>query len=215
MQRGVLVSLEEARRLLAHEIGRHVLSMENARQQPDPFACLPFGWQQLATEEGMASWLETYLTGSPSPHRTRIFAARALAASWVQDLGVVEIVRRLTDTLSVSDAVIVAIRAKRGIHELSGPGGSTKDHQYITGQLRIQQHLAVHPGDLPKIQATKWSLDQLPDIERRLATGQLRPAMFDADLLREVPMPTIGKSTTRLSGTSNRTGWLNRLRKGS
>lgn len=213
VQRGLLVSPQEAQRLLAHEIGRHVLSMENASHQPDPFARLSLGRQQLATEEGLASWLETYILGSSNSARYQVFAARALASSWIQEFGVVEIARRLADTLPVAEAVSVAIRVKRGTREMSGPGGSTKDHQYLTGLLRIHNHLIEHPGDLQKIQSTKWSLAQLPEVERRLGTGQLLPAVYDVERLREVSISYMRPAT---SGRSIRTvgmRWFHRLRR--
>lgn len=185
VQPGARATVGELQRLIAHEIGRHVLSLENARRQPDPLACLALGWQPTATEEGMGAWMEQHLVPTQDGNRMTLFAARALAVHWSRDHGVVEIARRLHDKLPLPVAVATAVRVKRGIRHMHQPGGTTKDHQYLSGFLKIKHYLDDNPNHVAAIQATKWTLEQLPDVNTRLDDGRLQPPTHNADALRE------------------------------
>jgi len=211
VRRDLRIDLDQAHQLVAHEIGRHVLSAENARRQPDPFAQFALGAHQVATEEGVATWLETHLTRSATTPRRHLFAARVLAVLWAQDDGVVDLADRLCERLPQPQAIDLAVRVKRGLRDMNAPGGMTKDYMYLAGLLEVERLLESRPAALDLLQLTKWSLTLLPEVEVRLADGRLEPAAHRLDLLRHALADgTIAAAAldAALPATTDRRGWL-------
>jgi hypothetical protein len=170
---GETFSEEDIDRLLAHEVGSHVLRAENARHQPEPFAALALG-DTVPTEEGLAAWHEEQL-GVSSPSILRRYAARTIATDRAASAGVVAVARDLEPLVGRDEAVQIAIRAKRGLHDPNQPGAFTKDHGYLTGLIQVRQHLAGRFDDYPLLMATKWPIAELPLVRELHSAGLIRP----------------------------------------
>jgi hypothetical protein len=160
-------------RLLAHEIGGHVLRTANALLQEQELAAVPLG-HTTPTEEGLAAWLEEHF-GVQSERTLRTYAARSIAASLAPSLGLYEIAIRLQPHVGASGASEIALRVKRGLSKPSAPGGYLRDHAYLTGLAHISEHLHEAPEDLVPLMATKWPLSLLPLVQESLTSGELRP----------------------------------------
>jgi hypothetical protein len=166
-------SEEDVRRLLAHEVGSHVLRTVNARAQPETFARLAFG-QAVRTEEGLAAWHEEHFGVATASSLTG-YAARVLAVGFARDHGIVETTRLLAETVGIERAVDVAVRVKRGLLDPNEPGAFTKDHAYLTGLLELRASLAQDPGQHLDLMATKWPIDAVPLTRELVAAGDLIP----------------------------------------
>ncbi len=165
-------------RLMVHEIGSHVLRAENAHRQP--LAAASIGLRaSTATEEGFAAWHEERF-GVARPVVGRRYAARLIAADAAQRLGVVPLAAMLEQHVGRSDAVAIAVRAKRGLLDPNAPGGFGKDQAYFAGLVTVRDRLASHPDDYGLLMATKWPVDLLPEAthlreQGLLADGELVP----------------------------------------
>ena len=172
VRRGVAFSEGDVVRLIAHEIGGHVLRSANAEMQPTPFARLPLG-EPVESEEGVAIWAESRL-GVLRTSEMRLYAARLRAVEMSRTQGVLEIARHLAVDIGVGPAVDAAIRVKRGLRNPNNPGGIAKDIGYLRGFLRVRSLLEDDPALLPLIFATKWSLDHISLTKDCVGRGTLR-----------------------------------------
>lgn len=121
--------------LMAHEVGTHVLTHHNGRQQP--FRELSVGTAGYeALQEGLAVLWE-YLVGGLDPGRLKLLAGRVLAVTAISDgADFVETFRALVNTWGFSSdvAFTVAMRVHRG-------GGLTKDAVYLRGLVQVLTYL--------------------------------------------------------------------------
>lgn len=162
----------ERDRLLAHEVGGHVLRWVNAGEQPEPLAALPLG-ATVATEEGNAASVEEEL-GVSGPDQLRSYALRVLAVDAGRTRGLVDLARNLTTWLSPADAAELALRVRRGFVDPDTPGVRSKDHGYLTGLLAFRRLRANAPDDLALLRVTKWPLEWLPLMRDLRDAGRLR-----------------------------------------
>ena len=129
---------DHAHRLIAHEVGVHVLRAENGRAQP--FSLLSVGLPgYYETEEGIAVYTEVSLD-TISEFTLRQYALRVIAVENVlRGLSMVDSCRRLRDEFSLSDsqAFDISFRAYRG-------GGFVKDHVYLQGFYTVRDFLRTH-----------------------------------------------------------------------
>ncbi|MBB4659982.1 tyrosine/phenylalanine carboxypeptidase domain-containing protein [Parvularcula dongshanensis] len=174
--RSMRVGSERVAPLIAHEVGTHVLTAHNGRQQTllqlsEGLA----GYDPL--QEGLGTFAE-YLTGYLPPKRLRILAARVIAADLaVQGLSVCQIFERLYEGegMLADDAFDTAVRAKRG-------GGLTKDAVYLRGLRELLAYLATG-GDFEFLLLGKFAMSQRHIIRRLLDEGWLTgPALLPSYL---------------------------------
>lgn len=168
-----LVSETEAKRLIAHEIGGHVLRWENARRQPLTLAAHPLG-VTAPTEEGLAALTEEQLDVS-TPDTRRTYALRALAVELARTHGILELALELVNYGPISTAAQLALRIKRGLTQMEAPGGLTKDHGYLSG-LRATRRYLSEPVALSLLRGTKWPLELLRESRELASSGCLVPA---------------------------------------
>lgn len=162
VRRDVALSEHEVPRLVAHEVGGHVLRWENARRQREPLAAFPFA-NGAADEEGLAALRERE-QGLESAENLRRYAARVLGVAELHRLDLMGLASFLHEYLDADDAAELALRLRRGIVDPSSPGGITKDHGYLSGLL----HLAALPDDdIRLLRATKWGSSHV-DVARQL-----------------------------------------------
>jgi hypothetical protein len=173
---GLQLTAGQVRRLVVHEVGGHVLRWENAWSQPEPLLALPLG-EASATEEGLAVLLEEEF-GVVDDRQLRLYAARVLAVHLAQDLGIVEVGRRLAGHVGTEAAAEIALRVKRGLVDPEAPGGPTKDHGYLTGCLAVRE---LDQETVRLLRGTKWPLSLLPELRRLSGLGEMTPARVLAD----------------------------------
>lgn len=147
-------------RLIVHEIGTHILRATNGGRQRLRLLALPLGTSEL-TEEGLAV-LNEARAGVLDARDVRKYALRALAGAWSNDGGFAEVVERLLLHTDVRSAVEIAIRAKRGIQNLTVPGAHMKDISYLAGYVEVARHVAAHPADYDLLMSVKQPLERLP-----------------------------------------------------
>jgi uncharacterized protein (TIGR02421 family) len=154
--------------LLHHEVGTHLLTYFNGRQQPlrQLYAGFP-GYEAL--QEGLAVLAE-YLVGGLSIGRLRTLAARVLAVrSMLQNRSFLETFALLHDEhrFSPRSAFMTALRVHRG-------GGLAKDAIYLCGLRDLLDYLrAGH--DLEPLYVGKISLDHAALVQEMRRRGVVRP----------------------------------------
>ncbi len=162
---------------LAHEIGTHVVTYHNGRQQP--LHELYTGMTNYEPmQEGLAVLAE-YLVGGMSRPRLRLLAGRVMAVQQIhQGADFIESYRLLHDNYAFNqyEAFTIAMRVYRG-------GGYTKDAVYLRGLLAVME-LVADGRQLEELLLGKVSLEQLPLVEelrwrKVLRCGPLRPRYLD------------------------------------
>ena len=163
--------------LLDHEIGTHLLTYFNGRQQPfqQLYAGLA-GYEEL--QEGMAVLAE-YLSGGLTHARLRTIACRVLAVqAMVERRSFVDAFQLVHDEhrLPAKAAFMTVLRAYRG-------GGLTKDAIYLRGLRDLIDYL--HQGhDVEPLYVGKIALAHVPlvqELRRRNIVGPpaLLPRFWD------------------------------------
>lgn len=154
--------------LIAHEIGTHVVSRYNGRQQP--IHQLEVGLAHYnPLQEGLGT-LSEYLAGYLPAARLRVIAARVVAVRMaIEGSSVVTIFSYLHENyrIEAEDAFDIAVRACRG-------GGLTKDAVYLRGLTELLNYLA-NGGDLEILFLGKFALAQLPVLLELQAEGWVVP----------------------------------------
>ncbi len=177
----------QLRGLVVHEVGTHVLRAdEGARQPLDLLARGLPGY--LGTEEGLATHHE--LQVAPAADRQRTFALRVVAADVALTGGLADVMDRLTAHVPPATAFPIALRAKRGLADLSQPGSPLKDVVYLRGLRDVGAHLAAHPDDHGLLMAGKLGLPHLSMARSLAAQGLLAlPVPRVADLIEQAREP--------------------------
>jgi uncharacterized protein (TIGR02421 family) len=141
--------------LLQHEIGTHLVTRYNGHVQP--FQQLEVGLAGYdGLQEGLAVLAE-YLVGGLSKFRTRVLAARVVAAHQLLDgASFIDTFRTLDRNYGFSQrtAYTIAMRIFRG-------GGLTKDAVYLRGLLQILKYLSGG-GELEPLYVGKIASAHLP-----------------------------------------------------
>ena len=152
--------------LLHHEIGTHVLTRHNGRQQP--LRCLAAGLADYDDlQEGLAVLAE-HLCGHLPASRLRLLAARVVAAEMaVREEPAAEVYAAMRDRCGLAEepAFSTTVRALRG-------GGMTKDALYLGGLRALLDHLK-HGGGFEVLFLGKFALKHLHVLEKLLERGTL------------------------------------------
>ncbi|TWU24760.1 flavohemoglobin expression-modulating QEGLA motif protein [Bythopirellula polymerisocia] len=165
--------------LLAHEVGTHLLTYYNGRQQP--FRLLYSGlagYEEL--QEGLAV-LSEYLVDGLSHNRMRQLAARVVAVRQLTDgASFVETFRSLERDYGFSQrpAYNITMRVYRG-------GGLTKDAVYLRGLRAILKYVQKG-GDLHVLMVGKIAVEHIPIIKELQYRKVLRPAPILPRYLEDV-----------------------------
>lgn len=153
--------------LVQHEIGTHVLTRHNGRQQP--LRQLEVGLAHYdPLQEGLGV-LSEFIAGYLPGERLRVLAARVVATDMaIHGEDVPAIFDRLhhEHALPTEDAFDVAVRARRG-------GGLTKDAVYLRGLRDLVDYLR-DDGDLEALYMGKFALSHLVVLEQLIEHGWIR-----------------------------------------
>jgi uncharacterized protein (TIGR02421 family) len=187
---GVRTRLPKSRidAMMQHEIGTHIVTRFNGRQQP--FKQLEVGLAGYdGLQEGLAVLAE-YLVGGLSRLRLRVLAARVVAARQMLDGATfIDTFRTLDRDCQFSrrSAYTIAMRIYRG-------GGLTKDAVYLRGLLQILKYLG-DGGDLEPLYLGKMAATHLPFIAELRLRQILKPPVLRP---RYLELPAAQEKITRL-----------------
>jgi len=154
--------------LIQHEIGTHVVTRHNGRQQA--LRQLEVGLAHYDPMQEGLGVLGEFLAGYLPGERLRILAARVVATSMAADgEGLPAIFACLHEThdLPTDDAFDVAVRARRG-------GGLTKDAVYLRGLRDLLAYLHAG-GEFDALFLGKFALPQLELLDALVDDGWIVP----------------------------------------
>jgi uncharacterized protein (TIGR02421 family) len=178
---------KRAEALIQHEIGTHVLTYYNGKNQPLKLLSSGIsGYEEL--QEGIAVLAE-YLSGGLSRARMKVLAGRVMAVdSLINHQDFVKTFEMLTDEYDFSpeDAFFMTTRVYRG-------GGFTKDAIYLRGFLSVIQYLQKG-NPLEPLLIGKIRQNYLPVVNELIFREILKPVsikpryLTDAESLRRLSM---------------------------
>ena len=156
------------RALLHHEVGTHLLTYFNGREQPfqQMYAGLA-GYEAL--QEGLAVFAE-YVVGGLTVSRLRTIAARVLAAeAMLNDASFPETFAMLHEQYGFGrrSAFTTTLRAYRG-------GGFTKDIIYLRGLTELLEYLR-QGHEIEPLYVGKIALTHVPFVQELRRRGVIRP----------------------------------------
>jgi len=165
----VKIPKKRAEALIQHEIGTHVLTYYNGKNQPLQLLSsgVP-GYEEL--QEGIAVLTE-YLTSALSVSRMQILAARVIAVeSMIREQNFIRTFEELTDGyhFSPDKAFYVSTRVYRG-------GGFAKDAVYLRGLFQVVRYLK-EGKPLEALLIGKIQYKYLSVVEELIARRILKPA---------------------------------------
>lgn len=179
--------------LLQHEIGTHLVTRYNGHLQP--FQQLEVGLAGYdGLQEGLAVLAE-YLVGGLSRFRTRVLAARVVAAHrLLAGAAFIDTFRLLNRDHGFSQrtAYTVTMRIYRG-------GGLTKDAVYLRGLVQILKYLQ-NGGELEPLYLGKIASSHLPLIAELRSRGVINPPALRP---RYLEGPEASKKIERLRSGMN------------
>lgn len=172
------ITKRRARALIQHEVGTHIITYFNGKQQPFSFFRLGVpGYEQL--QEGLAV-LSEYMVDGLTNERLRILAGRVIAVSHML-LGhsFVETFDLLHEEYNFpkSTAFTMTMRVYRS-------GGLTKDTAYLQGFKILIQYIQAGK-DINTLTIGKIREDYLPIVEDLIQRGILRPPLITPRYLQE------------------------------
>lgn len=172
------ISKQRALALIQHEVGTHIITYFNGKEQPFSFFRLGVpGYEQL--QEGLAV-LSEYLVGGLTNSRLRILAGRVIAVSHML-LGhsFVETFDMLHEEygFNTSTAFTMTMRVYRS-------GGLTKDMAYLQGFRELIRYIQAGK-DLNLLTIGKIREDYLPIVKDLIQRGVLRPPRITPRYLQE------------------------------
>jgi len=157
-------SENQLKTLANHEIGVHMVTTFNGRNQPLKIFSNGFP-KNVETQEGLAVFSE-YMSGALTLERLKTLAYRVIAADSLTDG------YDFADTFDLlhnqykldrDKAFIITLRVHRG-------GGFTKDFLYLTGLKKVYDYY-IQNGDLSLFLTGKVSLEHQSSITRMLDLG--------------------------------------------
>ena len=164
--------------LLAHEVGTHLLTYYNGRQQPFQLLYTGMaGYEEL--QEGLAV-LSEYLVDGLSRSRMRQLAARVVAVGHLTDgASFVETFHALVRDYEFNErpAYNITMRVYRG-------GGLTKDAVYLRGLRAILKYVQ-RGGDLNPLLVGKMAVEHIPIIKELQYRKVLKPAPIHPHYLED------------------------------
>lgn len=153
VRQGVRLSEQAIERLVAHEVGVHVMRATYALACP--LKCLRYGWPgYLRTEEGLAAFNEQ-VQGVSTLETMRTYAARLVAVDMVcAGHGFDDIFQALLKYhFEPREAFDVALRVKRGCIDPNQPhSGFVKDALYWLGYFDVKQWASTQDSDAVAVQ---------------------------------------------------------------
>lgn len=162
------LNANETKALIQHEIGTHVLTYYNGKQQP--LKLLSIGLTDYDTlQEGLAV-LSEYFVGGLTANRVRTLSGRVVAASArMHGADFQDIFKLLHHDYGFSPQRSFNITSR-----IMQGGGFTKDISYLKGLLQLREHLE-NGGELAPLLTGKFALEHMPIINELGERRVLKP----------------------------------------
>lgn len=172
------ISKRRALALIQHEVGTHIITYFNGKEQPFSLFRLGVpGYEQL--QEGLAV-LSEYMVGGLTNERLRILAGRVITVRhMLLGYSFVETFDMLHEDygFNMSTAFTLTMRVYRS-------GGLTKDMAYLQGFKELIQYIQ-EGKDLKLLTIGKIREDYLPIVKDLIQRGVLRPPRITPRYLQE------------------------------
>ncbi|MBI5390180.1 DUF1704 domain-containing protein [Candidatus Woesearchaeota archaeon] len=151
------------RRLVVHEIGTHIMRVENGALQP--YKIFSRGLSSyLPTEEGLAVYHEE-LHGCLDHATLRRYAGRVLAVEHALHSSFRETYQYLRELYPPDESWRMTLRAKRGLCDTSKSGAFTKDMLYLQGYLAVKSYVE-EGGALRDLYYGKIGIQHIPLLKK-------------------------------------------------
>lgn len=190
----------EAKALIQHEVGTHILTYYNGARQPLQLMCSGFA-DYDPLQEGLAVMSE-YLVGGLTANRLRTLAGRVVAGSALMEgYQFQDIFRILKKTYNFS-----AGRAFNITSRIMQGGGFLKDIIYFKGLVQLREYLQ-NGGDFESLLAGKFALKHVRVIEELterevLSKAALRPSyLLTEDTLKKIKLIKNGLPISKMITT--------------
>ena len=171
------LNANETHALIQHEVGTHILTYYNGRQQP--LRLLSIGLTDYDTlQEGLAV-LSEYLVGGLTGNRMRTLAGRVVAASARVHGGDFQEIFKLL----CKDYNFTQHRAFNITSRIMQGGGFTKDISYLKGLVQLKEHLE-QGGKLAPLLTGKFALEHMPIITELQDRRVLSPVKLSPRYLK-------------------------------
>lgn len=171
-----MFTLNEARRLTAHEVFGHLVVAANARAQP--LRLLQVGLASaFADQEGVSLYLEAAL-GLMCNDRLRTLAARVVATQMLHaGASYGEIARSLHDShgFSVESAILTTERTYRG-------GGVARDAGYLSGFLRVRAAVMSEKVTLDELRCGRVAVHHVAELRALQKRGLVTEPVYRPSL---------------------------------
>lgn len=161
--------------LIQHEIGTHILTYCNGKEQPLGLMYAGFaGYEQ--TQEGLAV-LSEYLVGGLDLNRLKLLAARVMAVdALIKGADFIETFNILHHNYGFQSktAFTISMRVHRG-------GGYTKDAIYLKGLIELLEFIK-NGGNIFMLYGGKFALEHIPLIDELTQLRIIKKPMIPAYL---------------------------------
>lgn len=127
-------SQQEAFRLALHEIGRHVLTFENGKEQDYKVMALGVGGYEKI-DEGVAAYMEKK-SGLITEKVYRKYAARLVAVYQMNNGQSRSKTKKNLERLNIDSSTVEKV-----VDRVYTSGGLSRDHIYLEGLLRVEDYL--------------------------------------------------------------------------
>ena len=159
IKRGERFSGQGIERLIVHELKTHAFRLENARLQKYKLFQIGFA-NYLETEEGIATLNEEKADYLLHNKIKRNYAGRVIAVNLALEKGFADVFAELERYFSEEDAWDITLRVKRGLKDTGQAGAFTKDHLYLTGNIKIKEF--QKKGNVRELYIGKIGIEHLP-----------------------------------------------------
>ena len=155
----LLISENELRRAIVHEIEAHVYRSLNGAMQPYKIFSKGLSKETTETDEGLAVFVEK-AQGVILDSQLRNYAGRVLAINIAGKKSFYETFQELRAFFSEEDAYYLTLRAKRGTFDQSVGGAFTKDALYLKGMVAVEEYLEKR--DIGELYMGRYSVYDVP-----------------------------------------------------
>ncbi len=170
LNRDMLFSRPEMRRLLVHEIDVHAVRIHNGTYFPwGIFSMGTAGYREA--EEGLAVYYERR-SGHLYPFQEKIYAGRCLAVFLSLSAGFADVFEELRAYFDEPTAYTIVERVKRGLSDTGRPGALTKEYHYFTGPNRVTSYL-FDGNKLEMLMGGKIAFKHAPVIVKLVREGRV------------------------------------------
>ena len=162
VNKDILFSETDLKRLIAHEVDGHIMRFENSQLQPPVLRFRLPG--ALATEEGLGIFSEEK-SGVLDQQRLAVCAARVVAVDMALTSSFLEVFQYISGFFDDDLTWEITVRVKRGLSDTSMPGGFTKDYLYLKGYYEVKKYVE-NGGSIRDLYVAKIGIGDIARVKK-------------------------------------------------